>query len=141
LNRLPVRITGLIAIFLRLDQTRKSCSFCLIFSSVWHYGSGWFSEYFLFENTSRNPEKTDGIFPSLIITDGNNSVSKSVGIYQRPSSVGEMVGIYRWNISVGIYRPFLRRSIQFVWKDATAWWRAVFSDDFTDRMTEGFKLR
>jgi len=37
---------------------------------------------------------------SVIITDGHNSVSKSVDIY----------------------RPFRRRGIQFVWKYATAWW-------------------
>jgi len=39
------------------------------------------------EYTTRKPEKnneiTDGIFPSVIYTDGNNSVSKSVGIYRR----------------------------------------------------------
>jgi hypothetical protein len=45
--------------------------------------------------TTRKPEKTngitDGIFPSVIYTDGNNSVSKSVGIYRRT----QPVGIYR----------------------------------------------
>jgi hypothetical protein len=76
-------------------------------------------------NTTRKPEKsngiTDGIFPSVIYTDGHNSVSKSVGIYRRNKSVGNAIGIYRRNISVGIYRRFRRRSIQFVWKYATAW--------------------
>jgi len=55
--------------------------------------------------TTKKPEKTNRItnriFPSVIITDRNNSVSKSVGIY----------------------RPFRRWGIQFVWKYATAWWR------------------
>jgi len=53
--------------------------------------------------TTRKPVKTNGItngiFPSVIITTKNNSISKSVGIY----------------------RPDLRRTIHFVWKDATAW--------------------
>jgi len=70
--------------------------------------------------TTRKPEKTngitDGIFPSVIITDGNNSVLKFVGIYRRHISVGAMVGIYR---------PFCRRGMQFVWKYATAWWRQM----------------
>jgi hypothetical protein len=70
------------------------------------------------KTTTRKPEKTngitDGLFPSIIITDENNNVSTSVGIYRRPRSVGE---------TVGIYRPFLRRGIQFVWKYETAWWR------------------
>jgi len=39
------------------------------------------------EYTTRKPEKnneiTDGIFPSVIYTDGNSFVSKSVGIYRR----------------------------------------------------------
>jgi hypothetical protein len=79
--------------------------------------------------TTRKPEKsngiTDGIFPSIIYTDRNNSVSKSVGIYRR-------------NMSVGIYRRFCRRSIQFVWKYTTAWWRqAILPTD----ITEEFKLR
>ena len=59
---------------------------------------------------------------SVIITDENNSISKSVGIYRRSRSVGETVGIYRRKYSVGIYRSFRRRVIQFVWKYATAWW-------------------
>ena len=59
---------------------------------------------------------------SVIITDENNSISKSVGIYRRPRSVGETVGIYRRKYSVDIYRSFRRRVIQFVWKYATAWW-------------------
>jgi len=82
---------------------------------------------YIYIYTTRKPEKTnritDRIFPSVIITDGNNFVSKSVGIYRQPRSVGEMVGIYRRQYSVGIYRPFRRRGIQFVWKYATAWWR------------------
>jgi len=73
--------------------------------------------------TTRKPEKTnriiDGNTPLIVITNELNSVSKYVGIY----------------------RPYLRRIIHFVWKDATAWWRGVFSDDFTYGMTEGFKLR
>jgi len=64
--------------------------------------------------TTRKPEKTneitDGTIPSVIITYGHNSISKSVGIYRR-------------TIFVGIYRLFRRRGIQFVWKYATAWWR------------------
>ena len=64
--------------------------------------------------TTRKPEKTneitDEIVPSVIYTDGNNSVSKSVGIYRR-------------NIFVGIYRRCRRRSIQFVWKYEKTWWR------------------
>jgi hypothetical protein len=52
----------------------------------------------LIVNTTRKPEKTNGItygiFPSVIYTDGNNSVSKSVGIYRRNKPVGETVGIY-----------------------------------------------
>jgi hypothetical protein len=55
------------------------------------------------EFTTRKPEKTNGItnenILSVIITDGNNSVSTSVGIY----------------------RPFCRRGIQFVWKYTMAW--------------------
>jgi len=39
--------------------------------------------------------------PSVIITDEHNSISKSVGIY----------------------RPFRRLGMQFVWKYATTWWR------------------
>lgn len=66
--------------------------------------------------TTRKPEKTngitDGIFPSVIITDRNNSVSKFVGIYRRPKPVCK---------TVGIYRQFRRQGIQFVWKYATAW--------------------
>ena len=75
--------------------------------------------------TTRKPEKsngiTDGNIPSVINTDGHNSVSKSIGIYQRNHSVGNAVGIYRQNISVGIYRRLHRRNIHFVWKYATAW--------------------
>jgi len=56
--------------------------------------------------TTRKPEKTNEI------TDGLNSVSKSVGIYRRTNSVGD---------TVGIYQPYLRRTIHFVWKDATTW--------------------
>jgi hypothetical protein len=48
--------------------------------------------------TTRKPEKsngiTEGIFSSVIYTDGNNSVSKSVGIYRRIYSVGNSIGIY-----------------------------------------------
>ena len=82
--------------------------------------------FFLLEiTTTRKPEKsngiTDGNIPSVINTDGHNSVSKSVGIYRRNHSVGNAVGIYRQNISVGIYRRFHRRNIHFVWKYATAW--------------------
>jgi len=77
------------------------------------------------ENTTRKPEKsngiTDGNIPSVIYTDGHKSVSKSVGIYRRNHSVGNSVGRYRRNMSVGIYRRFHRRHIQFVWKYATAW--------------------
>ena len=57
--------------------------------------------YFLVKRifTTRKPDKTNGItdgnIPSVIFTDRNNSVSKSVGIYRRPKSVGETVGIYR----------------------------------------------
>ena len=78
--------------------------------------------------TTRKSEKTNGI------TDGLNSVSKSVGIYRRTNSVGDTVGIYRWNMSVGIYRPYLRRTIHFVRKNAMVWWRGAFSDDFIDGM-------
>jgi len=45
-----------------------------------------------FTDTTRKPEKTNGI------TDGLNSVSKSVGIYLRNTSVGDTIGIYRWKI-------------------------------------------
>jgi len=69
---------------------------------------------------------TDEIFSSVIITDGNNSISKSVGIYRWYKSIGDTVGIYRQNISVGIYRPDRWRPIKFVWKDVTVWWRGVF---------------
>jgi len=75
---------------------------------------------------TRKPEKTNGITDgnilSVIIIDGHNSVSKSIGIYRQPLFVGETVSIYRWKYSVVIYRPFRRRSIQFVWKYTTAWW-------------------
>jgi len=78
-------------------------------------------------DTTRKPDKTNGItngnILSVIFTDGHNSVSKSVGIYRRPKSIGETVGIYRQTIFVGVYRPFRRRGIPFVWKYATAWWR------------------
>ena len=45
-----------------------------------------------FIDTTRKPEKTNEI------TDGLNSVSKSVGIYLRNTSIGDTVGIYRRNI-------------------------------------------
>jgi hypothetical protein len=55
--------------------------------------------------TTRKSEKTNGItdkiFSSKFFTDGHNSVSKSVGIY----------------------RPYHRRTIQFFWKVATVRWR------------------
>jgi len=80
-------------------------------------------------------------------TNGNNSVSKSVGIYRRIYSISNSVGIYRRNMFIGIYRRNMfigiyrrccRRSIQFVWKYTTAWWRqAILPTD----ITEGFKLR
>ena len=47
--------------------------------------------------TTRKPEKTNGI------TDGHNSVSKSIGVYRRPQSVGETVSIYRQKYSDGVY--------------------------------------
>jgi hypothetical protein len=79
--------------------------------------------------TIRKPKKTNGItdriFPLVIYTDGNNSVSKSLGIYRRNKPVGETISIYQWKYFVGIYRRFRRRGIQFVWKYATAWWRQV----------------
>ena len=75
--------------------------------------------------TTRKLEKTNGItdgnISSVVITDGLNFVSKSVGIYRRTNSVGDTVGIYRWNMSVGIYRQYLRRTIHFVRKDAMVW--------------------
>jgi hypothetical protein len=59
---------------------------------------------------TRKPEKsngiTDGIFPSVIYTDGNNSVSKSIGIYRQNKSVGDTIGIYRWytdGVADGVY--------------------------------------
>jgi hypothetical protein len=76
-------------------------------------------------NTIRKLAKTNGItdviFSSVIIVDENNSVSKYVGIYRQNKSVGDTVGIYRCKYSVGIYRPYLRWPIKFVWKDATVW--------------------
>jgi len=67
-------------------------------------------------NTTRKPAKTNGIthriFSSVILTDGNNSVSKSVGIYRQIKSISNMVGIYQ---------PYHRWPIQFVWKVATVW--------------------
>jgi len=81
--------------------------------------------------TTRKPEKsngiTDRIFPSIIYTDGNNSVSKSVGTY---------VGIYRRNISIGIYQRFRRWSIQFVWNIRNG---MVMSGDFTDGNYRGIQ--
>jgi len=78
---------------------------------------------------SKNPEKINEIIdrniPSVIIIDGNNFISKSAGIYRRPQPIDETVGIYRRNISIGIYRRFRRRGIQFVWKYATAWWHQM----------------
>jgi hypothetical protein len=75
-------------------------------------------------NTTRKSEKsngiTDGIFPSVIYTDGNNFVSKSVGIYRRNKSVGD---------TVGIYRQCRRRSIQFIWNIRNI---MVMSGDFID---------
>ena len=66
--------------------------------------------------TTRKLEKTNGITDgnilSVVITDGLNSVSKSDGIYRWTNSVGD---------TVDIYRPYLQRTIHFVWKDATAW--------------------
>ena len=92
-------------------------------------------------NTTRKPEKSnriiDRIFLSVIYTNENNSISKSVGIYRRTDSVGNSLGIYRRNISVGIYCRFHRRNIQFVWKYATAWWRQAI---LQTESTEGFKL-
>ena len=91
--------------------------------------------------TTRKLEKsngiTDGNIPSVINTDGHNSVSKSVGIYRRNHSVGNAVGIYRQNISVGIYRRLHQRNIHFVWKYATTWWRQAI---LPTESTEGFKL-
>jgi len=90
--------------------------------------------------TTRKPEKsngiTDGIFPSVIYTDGNNSVSKSVGIYRQNKSIGDTVGIYRRNISVGIYRRCRRRSIQFIWNIRNG---MVTSSDFTDGNYRGIQ--
>jgi hypothetical protein len=84
-------------------------------------------------HTTRKPEKsngiTDGIFLSVIYTDRNNFVSKSVGIYRRIYSVGN---------SIGIYWRFRWRRIQFVWKYATAWWRQAI---LPTEITKGFKLR
>jgi len=81
---------------------------------------------------------TDKIFLLVIFTDENNYVSKFVRIYRQRTSVGDTVSIYRQNTSVSIYRPYRWRTIQFVWKVATVWWRGFFSDDFTDGMTEGY---
>jgi len=78
-----------------------------------------------YQKTGENQRNYRRNFPSVIITDRNNSVSKSVGIYRRPKPVGETVGIYRRHISVGIYRQFRRRGIQFFLKYATAWWRQM----------------
>ena len=38
------------------------------------------------------------IFSSLILTDGNNFVSNSVGIYRRNKAFGDTVGIYHRSI-------------------------------------------
>jgi len=77
--------------------------------------------------TTRKPEKTNGItdeiFLSVIITDENNSISKSVSIYRRHRSDGETVGIYWQKYFIDIYWPFRLWGIQFIWKYATAWWR------------------
>jgi len=90
--------------------------------------------------TTKKPEKsngiTDGIFSSVIYTNENNSVSKSVGIYRRNQSVGDTVGIYRQKYSVGIYRRCSRRSIQFVWNIRNG---MVTSGDFTDGNYRGIQ--
>jgi len=92
--------------------------------------------------TTRKPEKTNGItngmFLSVIITDGHNSVSKSVSIYRRYKSVG----IYRRKYSIGIYRPFHRRrgdvSRFYRWNDRgiqteiSVQWRGTITDGITD---------
>ena len=73
-------------------------------------------------NTTRKPEKsngiTDGIFPSVIYTDGHNSVSKSVGRYRRNHSIGDTVGftdgIYISSANTqrhGDVRQFYRRKV------------------------------
>jgi len=69
---------------------------------------------------------TDIIFSSAIFTDENNSISKSVEIYQQRTSVGDTVGIYLQTYSVDIYRSYCRRTIQFFWKVVTMWWRGFF---------------
>jgi hypothetical protein len=75
--------------------------------------------------TTRKPAKTnritDVIFSSVILTDGNNSISNSVGIYRQHNSVGDPISIYRRHIFVGIYQPYRLQPIQFVWIDVTVW--------------------
>ena len=93
-------------------------------------------------STTRKPEKTNGItdenIPSVIIIDEHNSVSTSVGIYRRPQSVGETVGIYRQKI-FHRYIPTVSPTGYTVCLEICN--GVVTSDDFTDGMIEGFKLR
>ena len=78
------------------------------------------------------------LFPSAKIADGNNSVSKFVGITRRKNSIGDAVGIYRRNYSVGIYqRHHRRREIFFEnWNGGMTW---IFFRRIYRRNTEGFK--
>ena len=110
--------------------------------------------------TTRKPEKTngitDGIFPSVIITDGNNSVSNSVGIYRQHKPVSETVGIYRrfrrlfrryiptvspmgyiYSLSGnmqrrGDVRRFYRRNYRGIQTEIAVQWRGTVTDGITD---------
>jgi hypothetical protein len=91
--------------------------------------------------TTRKPDKTNGItdgnIPSVIFTNGHNSVSKSVSIYRRPKSIGETVGIYRRTFRR--YIPTVSPTGHTVRLEICN--GVVTLDNFTDGMTEGFKLR
>jgi hypothetical protein len=82
---------------------------------------------------------TSRIFSSVIFTNGNNSISTSVGIYRQKISVSDTVGLYRRNKFVGIYRPYHRQIIQFFGMLQRCDDVNFFSDAYTDGMTEGFK--
>jgi len=95
-------------------------------------------------NTTRKPEKsngiTDRIFPSVIYTDGNNSISKSIGIHRRNKSIGETVGIYRRKYFVSINRRYIPTVLSTGYIARLEICNGVVtSDDFTDGNYRGIQ--
>ena len=92
---------------------------------------------------------TDGIILSVIFTDEYNSISNFVGLYRQTFAVGNN---YQWHrfrrqfdrsIPTEYFRRYISTEwpteyIEF-WNKEIVWWRGIFSDDFIDGVTEGFK--